>query len=72
MIEMEMRLEALERGMRRWKLISVALGLGLITVAVVAAAPGKAPEVLRCRKLEVVSDKGTVIAARGSAKASRR
>lgn len=62
MIDMEMRLQTLECRMRRWKLVSVALGLGLISVAVLAAAPGETPEVLRCRRLEVVNDKGAVIA----------
>lgn len=62
MQDIEVRLQTLERGLRRWKLVSVALALGLIGLAVVAAGPGDVQELVRCRRFEVVNDKGTVIA----------
>jgi hypothetical protein len=40
----EDRLASLESGLRRWKLVSAALALGLAGVGVRAAAPGPLPD----------------------------
>lgn len=62
MNDLELRLERLECGMRRWKLIAITSSLGFISVGLLAASPAEVPAVLRCRMLEVVNDKGAVIA----------
>lgn len=62
MNDFELRVQRLERGMRRWKVVAIASGLGFIGLAVLAAAPADVPAVLRCHCLEVVNEKGAVIA----------
>ena len=61
MVDVEIRLQMLERGLRRWKRVSVVLAFGVVGLLVLAAAPGEGPAVLRCRVLEVVNDKGNVV-----------
>jgi hypothetical protein len=62
MVDIETRLQTLERGLQRWKRLSVALAIGLIGLAILAAASADVPDVLRCRSLEVVNAKGAVVA----------
>jgi len=62
MNNIEQRLQNIERGLRKWKRISIGLALGLLGLIALAAAPGDVPDVLRCRSLEVVNAKGTVVA----------
>jgi hypothetical protein len=62
MVDIEARLQTLERGLQRWKRISIALVIGLIGLAILAAAPADVPDVVRCRSLEVVNAKGTIVA----------
>jgi hypothetical protein len=62
MLDVEMRLEKLERGMQRWRLVAIALAIGLIGFTFLGAAPGDVADVLRCRQLEVINAKGAVVA----------
>ncbi len=55
----EQRLEALERGQRRWKFVACTLALSIVAAIGIGAADAT-PGVMRTRKLEVVDSKGVV------------
>lgn len=60
-MEMEARIAALERRVRRGR--AALLGLGLVLVAVLATGQGAAvPDVLRARQFEVVGPQGDTLA----------
>lgn len=66
----EARLEAIEQSNRRWKWLSLALGVALLFVTGVAAdgQGNNVPEVIYARKFVAVNDRGEPVAFMGHTK----
>lgn len=60
----EQRLDALEKSNRRWRAVTLLLGVALVAAFTVAATGPKeeVPDVIRAKRFEVVNDKGDVLA----------
>jgi len=68
---LEDRINRLEKSSRRWRRVSVSLGVGLIGIAMLAASPGQtspAQDEIRTRKLVLVDDQGRTLADMASGK----
>ena len=53
MQELERRLAAVERALKRWRLASLALAAVMTMVCAMAAAPQRVPDVVRAKKIEI-------------------
>ena len=66
-MSIEQRLEYVERGVRRWKMIAAGLAVTLLAICGIAAngSPTFIPAVLHARCLEIVNDNGVTVARIG-------